>query len=166
MHSHSRTSSMDQEVIPPMAALTVKSHREQGQAELSTHYHSFKWRWNSLGFIPTLNTRQIIKSCSSVTTASNRAAIFPHTADIMKPMLPHLLHTQYMLLTHTDTLLCLQLHTVGSQSVFTLSRFSHLTHSGIRLMQMEDAECSSYMLQNILYATEHLTTCHLHFRMR
>jgi len=36
---------------------------------------------------------------------------------------------KFMLLTHTDALLCLQLHTVGSQSAFTLSSFFHLTHS-------------------------------------
>jgi hypothetical protein len=126
----------------------------QSQAELSTHQHSLKRQWNSLGFKPTPNTRQMIKTCSSFMNASITVAIFAHTTDTMKPTLPHLLHTQYMLRTHTDALLCLQQHTVGSPSVFTLSRFFHLTHSSIRLMQMKDAEFSSYMQQNIsLHAT-------------
>ena len=36
--------------------------------------------------------KKMTESCSPFMIASNRAAIFAHSADIMKPMLPHLLY--------------------------------------------------------------------------
>jgi hypothetical protein len=95
MHSHWCTSSLYQKVIPPTASLSVTSHREQGQSDLSTHYHYFKRQCISLGLKPTLTRKQM-----TVMNAYNRVAIFAHSVDIMKPMLPHLLHTVYVSNSH------------------------------------------------------------------
>ena len=90
------------------------------------------------------------KSCSSFMIASNRAAIFAHTADIMKPMLPYLLHKVHA----SNSYWCLTVPTAAHSTVsicFHTFKVFHLTHSGIRLMQMQVAEFSSYKLQ---------VTCH------
>jgi len=135
MQSQSRISSLDQKVIPPTASLSVTSHRQQGQSQSSTHYHSFKPQWNSLDLIPLLTTKQMTESRSSFTIASNRAAIFAHSADIMKPMLPHLLHEVHA----SNSYWCLTVPTAAHSMVsicFHNFKVFHLTQSGIRLMHM------------------------------
>jgi len=122
MHSHSCISSLDQKVTPPTVSL---SHRQQGQSELSTHYHSFMPQWNSLDLIPLLTTKQMIESCSSFMIASNRAAIFAHSADIMKLMLPYLLHKVHASNSHW----CLTVPTAAH------SRVSICFHTWLTLVQ-------------------------------
>jgi len=160
MQSQSRISSLGQKVIPPTVSLSVTSHRQQVQSELSTHYHSFKPQWNSLDLIPLLTTKQMIESCSSFMIASNRAAIFAHSADNMKSLLPHLLHKVHASNSHW----CLTVPTAAHSRVsicFHTFKVFHLTHS---LRYMAHAHISYWIF--ILQTAEHLTTCHLHFRMR
>jgi hypothetical protein len=66
----------------------------------------------------------------------------------MKPLLPHLLHKVHA----SNSYWCPTVPTAARSMVsicFHTFKVFHLTHSDIRLMQMQGAEFSSYKLQNI-----------------
>lgn len=126
MHSHSRTYSMDQKVIPPTASLSVTSHMEQGLSELWITLPQLQLAMEFIGLDDTTTTtKQMIESCSSW------SAILAHSADIMNPLLPHLLHT-----VHASNLYwCLTVPTAAQSRIsiyFHTFKVFHLLHPGIR----------------------------------
>jgi hypothetical protein len=86
-------------------------------------------------------------------------AIFAHSADIMKPMLPYLLQKDHASNSYWSLTVPTAAHSRVSICFHTFKVF-HLTHSGIRLMQ--SVTCWIFIWQT----AERLKTCHLHFRMR